>query len=99
MPGGESGPMVYMKGKKIDMCIQIACENNGHFCDAMRNMLIASEIAMEPFTVYRPKLYPDGNQWCVLLGDNLQSGLCGFGDTPRLAVEDFNRNFNLQTLK
>jgi hypothetical protein len=27
------------------------------------------------------KPYKDGNQWCVLLGDNIQEGICGFGDT------------------
>lgn len=24
----------------------------------------------------------DGDQWCALLGENLQVGLAGFGDTP-----------------
>jgi hypothetical protein len=27
------------------------------------------------------KPYKDGNQWCILLGDNIQEGICGFGDT------------------
>jgi hypothetical protein len=35
--------------------------------------------------------YPDGNSWCVLWGANLQDGVCGFGDTPYMAVIDFNR--------
>ncbi|MEQ1519700.1 MAG: hypothetical protein ABL936_00345 [Aestuariivirga sp.] len=39
----------------------------------------------------RPKISIDGNQWCVLYGENLQDGVAGFGDTPRLAVYDFNK--------
>lgn len=27
------------------------------------------------------KPYKDGNQWCILIGDNIQDGICGFGDT------------------
>lgn len=36
--------------------------------------------------------YRDGNQWCILWGKNLQDGIAGFGDTPYLAVLDFNKN-------
>jgi hypothetical protein len=28
----------------------------------------------------------DGNQWCALLGENIQVGLGGFGDTPAEAL-------------
>lgn len=27
------------------------------------------------------KPYKDGNQWCILAGDNIMEGICGFGDT------------------
>lgn len=37
--------------------------------------------------------YKDGDKWCVLLGKNLQEGICGFGDTPYKAILDFNTNF------
>jgi hypothetical protein len=49
----------------------------------------ASEYAVAS-AVYRPKIYMDGNKWCALYGDDLASGVCGFGDTPALAVRDFN---------
>ncbi len=42
------------------------------------------------------KIYPDGNQWCVLWGENIQEGVGGFGDTPILAIMDFNRNIYTQ---
>ena len=29
----------------------------------------------------------DGDQWCALLGENLQVGVAGFGDSPIDALE------------
>lgn len=46
-----------------------------------------------PFVLLKPRLFPDGNQWCALYGDNIQEGLCGFGDTPAKAVLDFDTNY------
>ena len=34
----------------------------------------------------------DGNQWCFLCGEDLQSGIAGFGDTPQDAINDFIKN-------
>ncbi len=44
----------------------------------------------EPSAIYKPKVFPDGNRWCALYGDNIQEGVCGFGDTPAAAIIDFN---------
>lgn len=33
--------------------------------------------------------YKDGNAWCILLGDNIQEGICGFGDTKEEALIAF----------
>lgn len=52
-----------------------------------------------PFVRLRPKMYPDGNQWCALYGDDLQSGVAGFGDTPREAQLDFDKNWRTQKLE
>jgi hypothetical protein len=49
------------------------------------------EVHTEPCAVYRPKLSIDGDQWCALYGEDLQSGVCGFGKSPELAMLDFNR--------
>lgn len=35
------------------------------------------------------KPYMDGNQFCILLGEDLQSGICGFGKTKKEALIDF----------
>ena len=43
-----------------------------------------------PFMLLRPKLSLDGNKWCALYGDNLQDGVCGFGDTPEKASLAFD---------
>ena len=45
---------------------------------------------IRPFSRIRPKVFPDGNQWCALYGDNLQTGVCGFGDTPEKAAVAFD---------
>ena len=39
---------------------------------------------------YRLIPFRDGNQWCVLLGDDLQAGIAGFGDSPAQAVAAFD---------
>ena len=46
-----------------------------------------------PSAIFRPKLYPDGDEWCALYGDNLQSGVCGFGSTPEQAMIQFDIQF------
>ncbi len=33
--------------------------------------------------------YKDGNSWCVLIGENIQEGICGFGETPKDAYVNF----------
>ncbi len=43
------------------------------------------------FNYLRPKMVRDGNQWCALYGEDIQSGVCGFGDSPQLAKEEFDR--------
>lgn len=52
-------------------------------------MIVAREME-EPFFIYRPRLFIDGDQWCALYGENLQDGVAGFGKSPELARVDFN---------
>lgn len=33
--------------------------------------------------------YKDGNAWCILFGDNIQDGICGFGYTKEEALIEF----------
>jgi len=46
------------------------------------------------FKILKPKIYIDGNQWCVLYGENIQDGVCGFGDTPDKAIWDWNKQWD-----
>lgn len=46
-----------------------------------------------PHVLMRPAVYPDGNIWCALYGENLQDGVAGFGKTPEAACADFDRNW------
>ena len=36
------------------------------------------------------KPYLDGDNYCVLLGADIQSGVCGFGRTPDEAMQNFD---------
>lgn len=45
-------------------------------------------------SILKPTITKDGNQWCVLFGSDLQEGVAGFGDTPHLAILDFNKAFH-----
>jgi len=49
---------------------------------------------MRPAVLFQPKLYRDGSQWCDLLGDDLQVGVCGFGDSPAEAMFAFDKDWN-----
>ncbi len=42
------------------------------------------------FAMLKPSFQRDGNQWCVLYGESLQSGVAGFGDSLHQAIMDFN---------
>lgn len=41
--------------------------------------------------------YLDGDSWCVLLGSDIQDGICGFGRTKFEALMDFMKAIILQT--
>lgn len=45
------------------------------------------------FTMLKPKVFIDGNQYCVLLGSNIQDGIAGFGDTVHKAIINWNASF------
>jgi hypothetical protein len=52
-----------------------------------------TESRLQPSSRYRPKLFIDGDQWCALYGDNLQTGVAGFGTSPELAYADFDKQW------
>lgn len=47
------------------------------------------ELTVEILTKAGLKPYKDGNKWCILAGENIQEGICGFGDTVEEALYEF----------
>jgi hypothetical protein len=60
---------------------------------ANRLMDRAATALARPHVLMRPKLYPDGNMWCALYGEDLVTGCAGFGPTPAEAMADFDANW------
>jgi hypothetical protein len=59
--------------------------------DILQQEFAQAAYAMQrPFVLLRPAIYPDGNQWCALYGDDLMTGIAGFGDTPDAAADAFD---------
>jgi len=46
-----------------------------------------------PSVLFRPKLSLDGDKWIAIYGANLQEGVVGIGDSPALAMWDFDKNW------
>ena len=51
---------------------------------------IAAMEMQRPFVLLKPRMFMDGNQWCALYGEDLQSGVAGFGKSPYLAAQEFD---------
>ena len=62
---------------------------NAQYSAAIDSGLAALD-ARRPFVLLKPKMYKDGSAWCALYGDNIQDGVCGFGDTPHEASLNFD---------
>jgi len=56
-------------------------------------VMLGEERVLKFITILQPKFSKDGNMFCYLLGDNLQEGIAGFGDTPYRAAADFYSNY------
>ena len=52
-----------------------------------------------PCVLFRPSLYVDGDQWCAIYGEDLQSGVAGFGSSPEKAMENFDENWVVKLRK
>lgn len=79
------------------------CDVGAAISSEIRNMNLShyAEMAKEcfreavndygrPSVFMRPKIYKDGNMWLCLYGDNIQEGVCGFGETPDKATHEFD---------
>ena len=66
--------------------------------NAAAETVITEEARRAPHVLMRPLVYPDGDQWCALYGEDLQKGVAGFGATPEQAAANFDRNWREQTM-
>jgi len=60
----------------------------------MKQEVLETEQQFQIFSMLKPKIYPDGDMWCCLYGEDIVSGVVGFGSTPLKAILDFNNSFN-----
>ena len=63
------------------------------FQDMQSDFSNATLEMQRPCVVFKPTISIDGDQYCVLLGENLQEGCAGFGETLSKAMYDFDKNF------
>lgn len=48
---------------------------------------LVAKSGLESVSANNPiKIFPDGDMWCALLGEDLQAGQAAFAETPRLAL-------------
>lgn len=56
----------------------------GNWCEDIHMWLCINALGVKP--------YKDGTEWCFLYGEDLQSGISGFGASIIDAARDFYRN-------
>jgi hypothetical protein len=70
--------------------------SDNHFAQKIHQSQISKAVEEEEmnlFSMLKPKVSIDGNQYCVLYGDNIQDGVAGFGDTLIDAIWAFDKAF------
>lgn len=67
--------------------------DNGHLNASAQSIYNYSCEINRPSYIHKPRLFIDGNMWCALYGENLQDGVAGFGGSPELAYQDFDKNW------
>lgn len=81
--------------------MNISFENLSPYEADMRRRVVELEFERACFLA-RPSVmlgivpFKDGDQWCTLYGANLQEGICGFGDTPDAAMQEFDKGWRGQ---
>jgi len=81
-------------GQAAESALREAFGNADHVIRcAMQDVAVSFAEHARPSAVYRPSIERDGNQWCALYGANLMQGVSGFGDSPELAMADFDANW------
>ena len=85
-----------ISGGDIGTAVENAMNNANLSFYIDRAAMTIQEVANEylrPSVQYRPKLFPDGSVWCALYGEDLHSGVAGFGKSPDDAMRAFDAAF------
>lgn len=53
--------------------------------------VVAAHLMCRPHVIFRPTVTADGDKFCALYGDDLQTGIAGFGNTPHAACLAFDK--------
>ena len=79
---------------KQDELLEIESSQRQHH-EALQHyekMLVEAErLVLTRFSMLKPSIIRDGDQWCVLYGKDLQEGIAGFGNTPIQAIANWNK--------
>lgn len=62
--------------------------------DAMYAIESVRQEMVRPSAIYKPRIGIDGSKWVAVYGDNIQEGVAGCGDSPELAMADFDKAWN-----
>jgi hypothetical protein len=79
--------------------IQVESSQRQHYATMEHQVMLSAAVMTQEVTLFsllKPKIYRDGNQWCVLYGENLQEGVAGFGDTPYKAAMNWESQWHKQ---
>jgi hypothetical protein len=86
-----------ISGGNVGDAVERACRDAfdmGMTRQILQEQFCATAMEMaRPSVLFKPTLGADGDMWCALLGDNLQEGVAGFGETPSQAMAAFDQAF------
>jgi hypothetical protein len=86
-----------ISGGNVGEIVADACREAfdiSHMRAILQEQFCASAMEMaRPCVLFKPALLQDGDMWCVLLGENLQEGIAGFGATVAEAMTNFDQAF------
>ena len=85
--GGDIGSAVE------SVCREAFSMASHHMACVAQDWSIAAVEQQRPCVVFKPTLSRDGSLYCVLFGEDLVQGVAGFGESPALAMTDFDKNW------
>lgn len=67
-----------------------------HYIDALgqsvKNIAVETE-EYNLFSILKPKLFIKENQWCCLYGNDIETGIAGFGESPYASILNWSKQW------